>query len=83
MTRNDALNRIEKLLRSANDLLKVATELADDHSIGFIWKDAPFEAKYNGRTERWETGSDYWNDSGCTIDYEEFDNSWASSSAHC
>jgi hypothetical protein len=83
MNRNDALNRIEKLIRSANDLLKVATDLANDHSIGFVWKGAPFEAKYNGSTERWTVGDSYWNDSGCTIDYEEFDNSWASSSIDC
>lgn len=86
MNRNDAMRSIQKQLNVVRQLLEAVTDLANAHSINFVWRDAPFEARYNGHTERWETGSDYWTESGCTIGYEEFDdldNSWASSSANC
>lgn len=80
----DPKHTVQKFLNVATRALKDAVEYAKDHSVSFVWKDAPFEAKYNANGDRWEVGSDYWNDSGCTIDYEEFEESnWNSSSAYC
>lgn len=79
----DHRHAIQKLLNVAKIALDDAVELAKDQSIDFVWKDAPFEAKFKVHSG-WEVGSDFWNDSGCIIDVETFEESdWNSSSALC
>lgn len=81
---SDHHKSVERLLNVAAQALKDAAKIARDHSISFVWSRAPFEAKYKADIDKWEVGSDYWNDSGCTIDMEEFESSdWESSSALC
>jgi hypothetical protein len=81
MTKDDASRRIQKLVSMAGELLDQAKELARDHSISFSKSSGvPFELKYDVHLDRWKVGDDYWQDSGCTIGYEDLDDSWYSSS---